>query len=459
MTSPLSDSIAEHPFAYATIFKHSAGDSESNMSNASAILNDGTWLTVWIQGSEQGMPDQHLVGATSSNCGATWSTPFVIQGFNLEKLESISSGVPFVVPGSGRVYVFFFVQWNSLAPHYQRKLDNPNYRINPIVRKYPEHESGTLCFVYSDDQCATWSDRYEIELPQRDIQAIDDKVHGWLSQPPVALESGVVAMPISMYRLELMPHRRPFGVEPKLNPSESSVLIMDNLATESDPKKLSFQLRPDGDTGIRLNVASYASSSALNAVMEAYRGDATLHGFNFEDMSLVQLQDGAWLGVGRTKVGHACYVVSRDQGESWSEPETLLDSPGGEPIANSVAACPITRLSDGRFVLLSSLNDGFDHGSSHVWDSPHNRSPYYIKVGVQDATSGENAGLTFGEAVLLAATDPEADMTNPFKHGISSPQFLEHDGRYFVAYSANNNDIVLDEIPVELLDQATPTSG
>jgi len=42
------------------------------------------------------------------------------------------------------------------------------------------------------------------------------------------------------------------------------------------------------------------------------------------------------------------------------------------------------------------------------------------------------------------------------KTGISMPQFLEREGRYFVLYNINKEHLLLDEIPAAVLAAAEP---
>lgn len=117
--------------------------------------------------------------------------------------------------------------------------------------------------------------------------------------------------------------------------------------------------------------------------------------------------------------------------------------------------CPIAKTSDGRIVLLFCNNDGNDRGAKHIWDGDgRTRNPQWIVVGREIPGETRNGGLVFGKPMILAEVDASGE-TN-LKTGISMPQFFERNGRYFVCYNINKHDILLDEIPLDVLNRLTP---
>ena len=172
-------------------------------------------------------------------------------------------------------------------------------------------------------------------------------------------------------------------------------------------------------------------------------------------MTVVPLSDGRWLGVGRTFLGSPGYTVSDDRGRTWTSVEPLCYAPGGPPIRHPMTMCPVAKTTDGRLVLLFTNNDGSQRGARHVWDGDgRTRNPQWITVGRETPGERRNAGLVFGEPMILADVDDSGE-TN-LKTGISMPQFFERSGRYFVCYNINKEHILLDELPPRVLDQLTP---
>ena len=117
--------------------------------------------------------------------------------------------------------------------------------------------------------------------------------------------------------------------------------------------------------------------------------------------------------------------------------------------------CPIAQTADGRLVLLFTNNDGSRRGARHPWDGDgRTRNPQWLVVGREIPGETRNAGLRFGEPIILVDVDDSGE-TN-LKTGISMPQFFQCAGRNFVCYNINKEHILLDEIPGEVLDALTP---
>ncbi len=434
--------MRHRPFAYAYVFQHEAGLASKNESNCTVFLKDGTWFTTWGQGLHEGAPNESIVYATSRNMGRTWSAPAVIQSSVPELEEHIAYGIPFVVPNTGRIYVFFFVQTNT-----EGKLWVATGTLDHRKRRYPEHGTGTLHFIYSDDNGQTWSQRYPIALPDRDINQIPGRIHGWVNHPPQLIPTGEVILTFGgAYR-----NVRVW----QLGAAEINVVHCENILSEQDPSKLVFTMYPEGPRGIRVDVFRHRNNRSLNQLLDFFDGAPEDTGYNFQEMTVIHLSGDRWLGVGRCNLGAPTYTLSTDRGKTWTSPEPLCYTPGGELIKHPMTMCPIAKTSDGRIVLLFTNNDGFQRGARHVWDGDgRTRNPQWIVVGREVPGESRNAGLFFGEPVILAEVDDSGE-TN-LKTGISMPQFFERKGRYFVCYNVNKLDILLDEIPKEVLDKLTP---
>jgi hypothetical protein len=240
-----------------------------------------------------------------------------------------------------------------------------------------------------------------------------------------------------------------------LNAAEVSILRCENILTETDPGALRFTLLPAGPRGIRVDTVQHLRNPALCRLTTALNGLPEQIGFNFQEMTVVPLRDGRWLGVGRTFLGSPGYTVTTDRGQTWTPVEPLCYAPGGEPIKHPMTMCPIAKTSDGRIILLFTNNDGSQRNARHVWDGDgRTRNPQWIVVGREIPGETRNGGLLFGTPRILADVDDTGEVN--LKTGVSMPQFLECDGRYFVMYNINKEHILLDNIPAAALEELTP---
>ncbi len=453
MNPAIQKIMRKRPFAYSDVFCHPpvegmAFDANGilkpgiapgiaavckNESNCTLVLTDGTWFTTWSQGSYEHALDEGLVFATSRDRGRTWTAPKSI--FRSTREERRAYAVPFLVPGTNRIYVFYH------AGNQEAAFPDPFY------------DSGNLWFIHSDDRGATWSDRLRVDLPDRDINIFPGRFHGWLNHPPQIMPEGDVILPIShCQRTGLL--RRAW----MLNAAEVSVIRCENILTETDPAKLRFPLWPAGPRGIRADVWKHRDNPALARLLAVFDGLPEQSAFNFQEMTVVPLAGGRWLGVGRTFLGSPGYTVTADRGRTWTPVEPLCYGPGGEPIRHPMTMCPIARTSDGRLVLLFTNNDGSQRRAKHVWEgNGRTRNPQWFVVGCEIPGETRNAGLMFGKPRVLAEVDDRGEVN--LKTGISMPQFVERDGRFFVCYNINKEHIVLDEIPARVLDAMTPASA
>lgn len=443
--------MRKRPFAYSDLFKHPEIDGMAfgsknahiredidpaiarvckNESNCTIFLEDGTWFTTWSQGDFEHGYQERIVFALSRDEGLTWSEPQEIVSSSKE--ERVAYGAPLLIPDTGRIYLFFHVG-------KQRQTCLP-----------PEDDNGCFHFVYSDDRGAHWSERRVIKLPDRDINVFPGRLNGWINHPPQIMPTGEVILPISIFQ-KIGLHRRAW----KLNPAEVSLIRCDNILTETNPENLAFTLLPEGPRGIRVDIFKHRDSPALTRLLDYFGGYPEDTGFSFQEMTVVPLSGDRWLGVGRTFLGAVGYTISEDRGQTWTSVEPLRYAPDGDPIQHPMTMCPITKTSDGRFVLCFTNNDGSKRGAKHLWEGDgKTRNPQWIVVGCEIPGETRNAGVRFGEPIILAEVDDSGE-TN-LKTGISMPQFLERDGRYFVCYNISKEHLLLDEIPAEVLDKLTP---
>jgi hypothetical protein len=456
--------LKQRPFSYSEIFVHPplAGSAFEgghikddvpyttarvckNESNSTVFLSDGTWLTTWSQGSHEGHPDERIVAALSRDMGATWSSPRTIVESVPEDEERAAYGIPFVVPRTDRIYLFYFITANT-----EGKLWAREQRLAPSLRRYPEHAAGKLHFVFSDDRGQTWSARAAVDLPPRDSNTFADRWHGWVNHPPQQMPTGEVVFTFGSHPMTQM-SRRAW----QLSAAEVSLVRCDNILSETDPEALRFTLLPQGPRGIRTDPRSAWNSPALRRLLARFDGTPSETAHNFQEMTLVALEDGRWVGVGRSFLGSPAFTVSGDRGQTWSAALPLCYGAAAPAIRHPMTMCPIAPTGDGRYVLLFTNNDGSQRGAAHVWDGDgRTRNPQWFAVARGVPGQERNGGLVFGEPRLLVEVDDGGEVN--LKTGISMPQFIARDGRYFVAYNINKEQILLDEIPAGVLDTMTP---
>lgn len=442
------EGLKARPFAYADIYRHPVRSARDLTPESAAIRKnesccivvraDGAWLATWSQGSSEGSLDEKIVGAVSRDLGLTWSAPRRITASTPELRRSY--GCPFVVPATGRIYLF---------------LHEGRQHGGDIARNAVEVDAGAFGFMYSDDGGETWSAIRSIPVFDRDISVFADRVHGHLNHPPQILPGGRVVLPFTQGRRNGATRR--FW---QLCCAEASLLACENLLTESDPARLRFSLLPPGPRGLRADAARHADNPAVQRLAAAYDGRPVELAGNAQEPTVVPLADGRWLCVMRTYLGSPGFAVSADAGRTWSPVERLRHGPDGAFIDHPHTMCPLAKLPDGRFLLLFTNNDGTRNGAAHVWDGGNRtRNPQWFAVGREIPGEPRNGGLVFGPPRILAEAD-NTEWADGFRAsactGIAMPQYIAAGGRHFVQYGLKKEHLLLDEIPADVIDAMTP---
>lgn len=440
--------LKSRPFAYADIYRHppmsglglpaELASIRKNESSCLVLLRDGTWFVTWSQGSSEGALDEKIVCATSRDLGRTWSEPRIIVTSTAEWRRSY--GCPFVVPGSGRIYLFL---------HEGRQHGHGLHRLDVAV------DAGRFAFLFSDDDGVTWSEIFQLPMFDRDILIFPDRFHAHLNHPPQLMPGGRVVLPFTQHMRNGATRR--FW---QLCWSESSLIECEILLTERDPVKLRFSILPPGTHGLRADVLRHGDNSAVRRLAAAFGGRPVELAANAQEPTVVALSDGRWVCVMRTYLGSPGFSVSEDGGCNWTPVERLRYRPDGAFIDHPHTMCPLAKLPDGRFILLFTNNDGTRNGAEHVWDGGNRtRSPQWFAIGREVPGEPRNAGLVFGEPrILCEASDEESP--DGFRAstctGISMPQYFSAAGRHFVQYGLKKEYILLDEIPADVIDAMTP---
>ncbi len=188
---------------------------------------DGSWTCLLTTGAgHEGQGGQHFVATISKDQGKTWS-PLI----DIEPADGpeASYGVPLLVPG-GRIYGIYTYNGDRVTT-----LPGSKKRIRSDTH-------GWYCYKYSDDGGRTWSERHRI--PMR-VTACDraSQFNGkvqmfWGIDKPSIVDGGVY---FSFTKLGKY----------FLGNGEGWLYYSDNILTERDPEKIHWELRPEGEYGIR----------------------------------------------------------------------------------------------------------------------------------------------------------------------------------------------------------------
>jgi hypothetical protein len=445
----LSDGLKSRPFAYADVYRHppmtgrdlppELASIRKNESSCLVILRDGAWLVTWSQGSQEGALDKKIVFSISRDHGQTWSQPRKIVASTPEWRRSY--GCPFVVPQTGRIYLFL---------HEGRQHGHGLARNDVAV------DAGRFGYVYSDDDGGTWSTIHQLPVFDRDILIFPDRFHAHLNHPPQVLPGDRVVLPFSQHMRNGATRR--FW---QLCWTESSLIACENLLTEPDPARLRFSILPPGTHGMRADVIKHVDNPAVKQLAAAFGGRPVELAANAQEPTVVARSDGVWVCVMRTYLGSPGFAVSEDDGLTWTPVDRLRYAPEGLFIDHPHTMCPLAKMPDGRYILLFTNNDGTRNGAQHVWDGGNRtRSPQWFVVGREIPGEKRNAGLVFGEPrILCEASDEESP--DGFRAstctGISMPQYFSASGRHFIQYGLKKEYILLDEIPTGVIDAMTPS--
>jgi hypothetical protein len=345
-----------------------------------AITKDGNWLCVLTTGGGlEGDSGQHVVAVISRDKGKTWSTPVDIEPSTGPEASWV---MPYVTP-SGRVYAFY--NYNADNLRSVPNCDSPSVasRVDTL---------GVYAFKYSDDHGRTWSQqRYSIPMRKMQIDLTNNfggkALLFWGVGKPITYNQSMIFGFAKVGR---------WGMAGTLVTSQSVFMRSDNIRTESDPRKLSWELLPDGNEGLRAPKGQIA-----------------------EEVNLTTLSDGALYCTYRTVDGYNCHAYSHDGGHTWTPREYATYSPGGRRIKHPRAANFVRRFSNGKYVLYYH-NHGGEAVLNAKWNPYKGRNPAWALCGV------EKSGRIYWSQpeILLYDDDPE--------RGISYPDFVEDNGHYYV---------------------------
>lgn len=330
------------------------------------VLPDGSWLCVFTTGSgTESTPGQHIVATRSHDKGKTWSTPVDIEP---SSGPSASWATPYLT-SFGRVYVFY--DYNG--DHVQT-LDGKPIRHNS--------EMGWYCYKYSDDQGATWSERFRLPMPKAPVDYHNDFKGSvqlfWGIDKPIRF--GDHQMIFAFTRLGKYVQ----------SDGEGWFYRSPNIDVEKDAHKLQWDLLPKGEVGIR--------NPAYGSIQEEF--------------NTVPLNNGDLFCMLRTTMGFSANSYSQDGGETWTMPIAATYTPGGTQLLKNPRACPrVFKCSNGKYLFW------FHNQGSKGYQG---RNPVWISGGIE-----KNGKLYWSQPeILLYDTDLKVN-------GMSYPDLIEQDGQFW----------------------------
>jgi len=352
--------------------------------------DDGAWLCIMTTGKgREGEPGQHVVTRRSENQGRTWSDPADVESADGPEA---SYAVLLKAPG-GRVYAFY----NHNTDDVRRvKADCPPYADGYCRRV---DSLGHFAFKCSDDHGRTWSAQRR-DIPQR-LMAIDREnadagrlLYFWNVGRSFIHEGTAY---VSLHKVG------GFG-EGFFTRSEGVLLKSENILSEKDPERITWETLPEGDAGLRAPPGGGPVS---------------------EEHSYSVLSDGSFYSVYRSIDGHPVCAYSRDKGRTWSVPEYQRYA-DGRRMKHPRAANFAWKCSRGKYLYWFH-----NHGGRFIGEHPqatsisyHDRNPVWLCGGVETDTPAGTVIQWSQPEIALYDDDPFIRM--------SYPDLVEEDGRYFL---------------------------
>ena len=369
----------------------------------------GAFLATWTCGTHEAHPDQRVVASRSVDRGRTWSPP-----------ETIDGAGPNDPPGTGMAsWQFLIVARPRFRDFHSAQIPKHRtqdariwcfYNKNVGIDDARAADTGVLRCRFSDDGGVTWSrETFDYPIEPNAISNPDPDVPPtWIVyQNPTYLPSGHVLAGFTRWASNAVDP----GVGMLERNSEICFLRFENILTEPDPARLVVTTWPRcyaarsrrlssgaGVSGFEWSTAERKSRNMQKSADPGFGISAPLksrntgHGLRVESpfrpgVSMAQeptvqpLSDGRLICVFRTLRGCIYSALSQDDGRTWDKPRPLRYEPGGEPVLNPCAPCPLYKLSDGRFLLVFYNNDGSGHGGSGPTDAANVRNPAWITFG------------------------------------------------------------------------------
>jgi len=330
---------------------------------------DGSFMAVWTQSpGAPGSQQNRIMFSRSDDDGVTWSPPKRLVGpANPGDSTNMASWAFPMVSQSGRIYVIY----------------NQNQGNSGWIKMH----TGTMDGIYSDDNGATWSEPQTIPMPRSPYDDPEGKIPAeWIVwQIPMRDLKGGYFVGYSRWVHET---RARYNKQQKPGDwtwieSVCEFMRFKNVDDDPEPNELRIRYSAWGDNALRV---PHWKDPLLSIAQEP---------------ALVRLPDERLFCVMRTNSGYIWYSVSKDDGDTWSNPRPLLRKDHGQPILQPVSCCPIYQLADGRYVLLHHNNRG-DIDSKPA-NTARPRRPAFIALG--EFRPGADQPIWFSRSKEFMDTD------------------------------------------------------
>lgn len=348
------------------------------------INKQGEWVCLLTTGhGKEGQPGQHIVACNSSDNGMTWSAPVDVE--SSRDVES-AYATPYITP-SGRIYAFY------------------NYNGDNFRAGRRSDELGWYVFRFSDNGGYSWSDkRYRVPMRMTQVDRENE------FQGNVQLFWSI-AKPVVKDDILYIPYSKNGNCNPVKDNNEGWILVSDNIAFEEDPDKIRWQLRPEGDVGIK--------NPSFSSVQEEH--------------NMVLLNNGDFLCVYRTTMGYAAQSTSSDNAKTWTDPILMPYSPAGKAM-KTPRACPmIWKTSTGNYLFW------YHNNSTKHFSDIRNRNPVWISGGVE-----REGKVYWSQPEILLYSEVKSE-------GMSYPDLIERDGEYWITHT-NKIHTWINKIDPQLLE-------
>jgi len=348
--------------------------------------DDGAWVCVATTGkAHEGESGQHVVSLRSTDGGITWSNPLAVEPPDGPE----ASYAVLLKAKTGRLFVFYNHNTDNMREvKCAIPLDPKDGEFGVGDRCKRVDSLGYFVFKYSDDHGRTWSEkRYPINV--REFEIDRENVYGgktrffWNVGKAFA-DEGVAYVPL----IKVGGFGPGFFVR-----NEGCLLASDNLLTETNPEKISFETLPEGEVGIRAPAGGGPIAS---------------------EQSYSVMSDGSFFVVYRTTDGHPACAYSRDKGRTWSEPRYMAYG-NGRLIKHPRAANFAWKHSSGYYLYWFNNHGGRDY---------EDRNPTWLCAGTETETA---TGRT------IHWSQPEIVLYSDIVHQrMSYPDMIERDGKTYL---------------------------
>ncbi len=325
---------------------------------------DGSLMAVWTQSTREGASDQRIVFSRSTD-GETWAIPRQIAGKGSSETTKMASwGFP-IVSASGRIYVIY----------------NKHIGINDIF----SHTTGRMAGIYSDDCGKTWSKEQEIRFEKDKWDNPNPEVpSNWIVwQKPERISKGKYFVGFTKWVSPSVRKAAPIRVW-WAEDSVVEFMRFENIDDNPEPKDIEITFLLTNDNALQLPLINHPEHTVI------------------QEPSIVKLPDGRMFCVMRTTLGSPYYSISRDEGETWSNPAVLKYCDEGGRILHPCSPCPIYSVGEGKYLLFYHNHDGhFEQWKPE--DTSWHRRPIFVSFGSFELKA--NQPIRFSEPQFLMDND------------------------------------------------------